>query len=100
MSKEAAKENTDVAKKPKAPPKSQAAPTATPTGWTIFDRPLADARAAVQAKASKAIHSAENDSDGADGNDLEGDDDQPETHVPPNLLIDHKLPKRKENKHG
>lgn len=103
LSKEAAKENTNAAKKSKAPPKSQAAPIATPTGTTgrtIFDRPLADARAAVQEKASEAIHSAENDSDEADGNDLERDDDQPETQVPPNLLIDHKLPKRTKNKRG
>ncbi len=103
LSRATIKENTEAVKKAKAPPKPQAAPTVT--GWTIFDRPLADARAALQERPSEATGSAENDNDAGavDGNDLEdndGDDNQPETRVQPNLLIDHKVPKRKENRRG
>jgi hypothetical protein len=104
MSKVATKENTNTTKKPKAPPKPQVALTGT-TGWTIFDQPLADARVAEQEQPSEPTHLVEDDT-GADanvGNDSENDTsagNQPETHVAPNLLIDHKLPKRKAKKCG
>ena len=101
----ATKDNTDVAKKSKAPSKPQKPQTASAglTGWTIFDQPLADARAVVEEKPSEAPRTADDntDTDSINGDDSEDNgshDHQPETHVAPNLLIDHELPKHKGNR--
>ena len=103
----ATKDNTNVAKKSKAPLKPQKPQTASAglMGWTIFDQPFADTRAVVEEKPSEAPRTADDDTDTDsinvdDSEDNGSDDHQPETCVTPNLLIDHELLKRIGNRHG